>query len=182
MRKLRTAVLAGAAALLVAGAAEAATAKFKTMNVALPDGSVATVRYVGDVAPRIVVQPVDARTVAMPDPFLELERISAMMEAQSRAMWQRAAEMQRQAAAAPNGTVLVGGKPPAGTTVHYSYVSTTSNGTCTQTVEYRSDGSGKAPQVTQASAGDCGSARQDAPVVPAAANVSTQAGVPAKKT
>lgn len=170
MRKLPTALLAAAGLALTAGGAYAASERMKTMQVALPDGSVAQIRYSGDVAPRIRVVPVEAREVLAYDPFAEMERISAMMQARHAAMMREMAELQRHAATvAASGApgVVMTGNAPAGT--RYSYTVVTSNGNCTQRVEYRSDGSSAQPKVTQASSGDCSAVPKVAPIVPAAA-------------
>ena len=99
--------LIGAAVLaaLGAGVAPAATAKLHTMKVDAPDGSVVHVQYTGDVAPRVEIVPADAIADAsldpvdaqMADPLVQMERISAMMDAQMHAMMQRAALLQQQA-------------------------------------------------------------------------------------
>jgi hypothetical protein len=72
MRKLHKVLLAGAGALLIGGAALAASEKVHVLKVAMPDGSVAQVHYVGDVAPRVVVSSVPAELVALSagQPFL----------------------------------------------------------------------------------------------------------------
>jgi hypothetical protein len=178
MRKLRTAVLATAGTLLAATGAMAATAELHSMTVDLPDGAVAHIRYAGDLAPQVTVLPADARTIALVDPFAgmdaafaDLERVSAMMRQQSLAMVRRAAQLQRDAAPdAMPGTIAVSSDLPAGS-YHYSFVSTstTSNGNCTRTVEWRSDGSDRQPQVTRASSGDCDSVQRGQTIVPAAA-------------
>ena len=49
--------LAGIAAAAIAGTAIAAGSKSHVMNVPLPDGSVAHIQYVGDVAPKVTVEP-----------------------------------------------------------------------------------------------------------------------------
>ena len=70
--------------------------------------------------------------------------------------------MQRQAPAGSGsaGHVVVTGNMPAGSSYSYTMVSSSDGkASCTQTVEWRSDGSGKAPQVTRASSGDCGTAK-----------------------
>jgi hypothetical protein len=168
MPKLRTALIAGAATLLFAGAATAATAKFHTMQVSLPDGSTAQITYAGDVAPKVSFEPVDAQLAAFVDPFVAMEREMALMEQRHAAMMREVAAMQRQAAAQP-GQFVVTGNMPRGTSYSYTMVSSsTGNGTCTQTVEWRSDGSGKQPQVTRASSGDCGAVKSgegDKPVL-----------------
>src|SRR5690348_8036185 len=98
MRLMRTTILAGGAALLALGTAAYAADKLHTMNVALPDGSVAQISYTGDVAPTVAVAPPDAVPVAYADPFAELERMAASMEAQHRAMMQQVAAMEQAAA------------------------------------------------------------------------------------
>lgn len=202
MRKLHTALLAAAGLTLVAGAAHAA-GKLNTMNVALPDGSVAQIAYEGNVPPRISLVPI-AVTDPADDPFAELERISAMMQARHEAMMRQAAELQQQAqqqvlaaqrAGAPQaGQVVVSTNLPAGS-YSYTMVSTTTAGNgCTETVQWRSDGSTAEPQVTRTSAGDCSAVAKNGPAIPAAAPgrraapaipaavVEKQARLPAKST
>lgn len=204
MRKLHTALLAAGGLALAAGAAHAA-GKLNTLNVALPDGTVAQIAYEGNVPPRVSVVPVAAADPAG-DPFAEMERISAMMQARHEAMMRQVAEMQQRAqqqilAAQRSGTaptqpgqIVVSSNLPAGS-YSYTMVSTTTSGNgCTQRVEYRSDGSAKAPQVTKTSAGDCSAVQKDAPAIPAAAParraapaipaavVESQARLPAKST
>lgn len=176
MRKLHAALLAAGGLALAAGAAHAA-GKLNTMNVVLPDGRVAQIAYEGNVPPRVSVVPV-AETAG--DPFAEMERISAMMHARHEAMMRQVAQMQQQAqqqvlaaqrsgggAAQPGGTV-VSTNLPAGS-YSYTMVSTSSGNGCTQTVEWRSDGSAKEPQVTKTSAGDCSAVQKNTPAIPAAA-------------
>lgn len=170
MRFARTTILAGGAALLAVGTAAMAAEKLHTMNVALPDGSVARVEYTGDVAPRIAVRPAETVPVVYADPFAELDRMAAAMEARHQAMMQQVAAMEQAAAkagaGAPGEMTLVGNLP-AGT--HFTYVSsTTDEHGCTQTVEYRSDGTSPQPQVTRTSAGSCDKAVSDAPVAASA--------------
>lgn len=169
MRLTRTTILAGGAALLVAGTAAAAADKLHTMHVALPDGSVAQIEYSGDIAPKVTVEPVDVRTVAF-DPFAELDRMAAYVEAQHRVMMQQVQAMQQaamKAGTAEPGQLTVVGGLPAGT--HFSYVSSTTDANgCTQTVQYTSDGSSAQPKVTRTSAGNCDKATSDAPVAASA--------------
>ncbi|MDD3799679.1 MAG: hypothetical protein PHE36_10955 [Novosphingobium sp.] len=183
MRKLRMAFIAGVVAMSAAGAAVAATAHIHTMKVDLPDGSVAQIHYTGDVAPKVEVVPAAADDAVLafpaafagPDeaaffaPFARMDRIMAQMEQRHRAMLRQVAQMDAQAqnaaangAAAPAGLVMAG-TLPAGTSVHYSFYSS-SNGKdgCTRTVEWRSDGSDKQPQITRTSSGDCDSAKPSA--------------------
>jgi hypothetical protein len=185
MRKLHAALLAAGGAALVAGTAYAA-GKINTMNVALPDGSIAQIRYEGDVAPKVAIVPVEAGAndtfangTFANDPFAELERMSAMMQARHQAMMRQVAEMQqraqRQILAAQQGRgggqpgqIVVSTNAPAGS-YSFTSVTTTSAGGCTETVQYRSDGSGAEPKVTRASSGDCSAVSKNAPPVPAAA-------------
>lgn len=166
MRLTRTTILAGAAALLAAGTAAAAAETLHTMNVSLPDGSVAQIEYAGEVAPTVSVAPATAVPIALVDPFAEFERMAAYMEAQHQAMMRQAAAMEQaaaHAAAGAPGQVTVVGNLPAGT--HFTYLSSTTDANgCTQTVEYRSDGDGTQPEVTRTSAGSCDKATSDAPV------------------
>jgi hypothetical protein len=178
MRFTRTTILAGGAALLVAGTAAAAAEKLHTLNVSLPDGSVAQIEYTGDVAPKVSVVPAAAVPIAYADPFAELDRVAAYMEAQHRAMMQQVAAMEQAAAragAGAPGQVTVVGDLPAGT--HFTYVSSTTDANgCTQTVEYSSDGSGAQPKVTRTSAGSCDKATSDAPVQASAAKPAVPEG------
>ena len=166
MRFTRTTILAGGAALLFAGTAAFAAEEMHRMNVALPDGSVAQIEYAGDVAPKVTVQPANARTLVAMNPFAEFDRIAQQMEAQHAAMMRQMAEMQQAAAQAANaapGQMTVVGNLPAG--VHYSYVSTTTDANgCTQTVQYSADGSSDQPKVTRASSGNCDAVKPQGPV------------------
>ncbi|WP_395392030.1 hypothetical protein WBP07_14285 [Novosphingobium sp. BL-8A] len=180
--------LLGAAALAVlgAGVAEAATAKLHTMNVNAPDGSVVQVQYSGDVAPRIEVVPADQAQAARPvmaDPFAEMDRISAIMDARMNAMMQQAAmmqahaaQMQQQAVAQGDGQqgdgqqgmpgmVMVGDMPKGAHVTYYSS-STDANG-CTRSVSYSSDGSGTAPKMTQAASDSCEAVAPSTKAIPA---------------
>ncbi|MBV8915243.1 MAG: hypothetical protein JOZ05_19670, partial [Acetobacteraceae bacterium] len=170
--------LAGGAALLALGTAAVAADKLHRMQVALPDGSVAQIEYAGNVAPKVVVQPADAATLAAFDPFAGFDQIAAQLEAQQQAMMRQMVAMQQAAAQAANaapGQTLVANMPAG---VHYSYVSTTTDANgCTRTVQYSSDGSSAQPQVTQASSGNCDSVKPSGPVPAAAKAPSTDEGL-----
>ena len=168
MRLTRTSLLAGAAALLVAGTATAAAEKLHKMQVALPDGGTVHVEYAGDVAPKVTVD--QAEPQGAYDPFAELDRIALAMQARHQAMMQQMAAMQQAAAAGGDGSggIALVGNLPAG--AHVSYFSSTTDASgCTRTVQYSSDGSGAEPQVTRASAGNCDAAASEADPTPAAA-------------
>jgi hypothetical protein len=182
MRIPRKYLLGGVAVtLLAAGVAEAATAKLHTMKLDAPDGQVVEVHYTGDVAPQVRFVPAAQEQVApeqAADPFAEMERISAVMEAQMHAMMQRAALLQQTAASgAAQATpgFAVAGQMPKGMHVTYYSSSTDANG-CTRSVSYSSDGATAQPQVTHASSDACDAAAPDNAVTP----VKAVAPVPAK--
>lgn len=164
MRLMSKVLLGGLATAALAGTAVAAEHAVHVMNVAMPDGSVAKVRYVGDTPPQVRIVPVRAvpmMPVAMIDPgFAAMGRMMASMDAQADAMMRQAAMMQQMPATgnAPFQHADMK-KLPGGGTMSYSYVSTTSSGGCTQTVRATSDGSSDQPQVIRTSAGKCDGAK-----------------------
>jgi hypothetical protein len=74
MRTLATIILGGAGLLAADAAVAAGADKAHVMNVALPDGSVARIHDVGDVAPKVMV----ARAV----PVALFDRMAADMDRQ----------------------------------------------------------------------------------------------------
>src|SRR5690242_8690057 len=173
MRLMSKVLLGGLATAALAGSAVAAEHAVHVMNVAMPDGSVAKVRYVGDTPPQIRVVPVRVAPmmpVAMIDPgFAAMDRMMVAMDAQADAMMRQAAMLQQMPAGAPLQHADMRTVP--GGTVSYSYVSTTSSGGCTQTVRATSNGSSDQPQVIRTSAGTCDNAK----VTPAVADGVTPA-------
>lgn len=158
MRKLPAFAFAGIAAAL-AGTAIAAAPRTHVMNVPLPDGSVAHVEYVGDVAPKVTVQPrvmTDAAgpwTMSFPS-FAGFDRMIQQMQRQSQEMVQRAQQMARQPAGAAPHIAAYGNMPAGGTST--TVVSVSNNGvTCTRTTEVVSQGPGKPPKVTSSTNGHC---------------------------
>ena len=156
MRKVTKLLLAGAGALTLSGVAIAAADNHHIMNVVMPDGSVAQIHYVGNVAPQVVAVPA-AQTVAMADPFEMMDRISYEMDRRMDAMLQQASAM-AQAAPAANGQLseaALKSMPPG--TVSYSFTSYSSgNGaSCSQSVQVTSLGQNQAPKVERQSQGDC---------------------------
>jgi len=182
-------ILGGAAlALLGAGVAQAATAKLHTLQVNAPDGTVAEVHYTGDVAPQVQFVPATTQQIAMTDPFAEMERVSAMMDAQMQAMMQHAALMQQQAvtmqqtAQAGNATpgMTLVGTMPQGMHVTYTSSSTDAKG-CTRSVSYSSDGGSTQPKLTQAASDSCESAAPSEGVIQAKAQAPVVAKAPGVK-
>lgn len=162
MRKYRTAVLTGIAALAITGAGLAAGRDIHMMKVNLPDGSVARIEYKGDVAPNISIAPAFPTTpvgfVAPFDasPFGLFDRIAAMMDRQTEAMIHEVGALPAAPLSADGKLDLAAlGKLPPGT-VHYRFVSTSNgSGTCDRSIEVTSLGAGEAPRVVSSSSGDC---------------------------
>ncbi len=160
MRKLSAFMFGGIAAAAIAGGALAATGpKTHVIKVSLPDGSVASVEYVGDIAPKISIAPrrlasaFDPEAMAFPS-FAGFDRMIAQMQHQSDEMM---SEAQKQVPRPGDATPYIAsyGKMPAGeasTTV----VSISHDGaTCTRTTSIVSQGQGKAPKVTSSASGQC---------------------------
>ena len=163
--KLPYVALAGLGAAAIAGAALAARPQTHVMNVPLADGSTVRVEYVGDVAPKVTVDPgagdIDAADAggfaAMPS-FAGFDRMIAELNRQTQQMVRQAQDIARNSGAMAAGAapyVASYGNMPQGST-SYS-VTTVSNGrkSCTRTTEIVSQGVGKAPKVTSNSSGDC---------------------------
>lgn len=162
MRKLRTAVLTGIAALAVAGVGLAAARDTHTLKVDLPDGSVAPIEYRGDIAPKVTLAPVSyAMPVAFADgldstPFAALDHVAAELDRETAAMIHRAAQLQTPPMLAQHKLEMVAlGKLPAAI-VHYQIVSTAGgSGSCTRSVEMTSYGWDQKPGIISTSSGDC---------------------------
>lgn len=155
MRKALGLAVAGLGAVALTGAAAAASRESHTLNVPLPDGSIAHVEYVGNVAPRVTVSPA---AVAAPFPsFGMFDRSAFEMQRQMDVMMQQLGAIARApAASASRLNVASYGNAPAGSTS--ITVVTTSNGTtsCTRRTDVESLGPGKAPKVTSTQSGECG--------------------------
>jgi hypothetical protein len=172
MKKLPIVIVGGIAAAL-AGAAIAAAPKSHVMDVPLPDGSVAHVEYVGDVAPKVTVAPAplpgDLWTTGAFPGFGNFDRMIEQIDRQTAAMMRQVQQLERQPVGAPGMNVASYGNLPAG--ANSVSVVTVSNGgsSCTRTTEVVSQGPGKAPKVTNRVTGNCeGMAQPPAPPVPPA--------------
>ena len=162
MRKLPAFAFGGIAAAALAGTAIAAAPKSHVMDVPLPDGSIAHVEYVGNVAPKVTIAPrpyaeADGPWAMAFPSFAGFDRMMAEMQRRSDEMMRQAQQMSRQpAGAAPY--IASWGNMPAGQT-STTIVSVSNNGTtCTRTTEVVSQGPGKAPKVTSNASGQCGDA------------------------
>lgn len=158
MKKLSALALAGAT--VIAGTAIAASPKTHVMNVPLPDGSVARVEYVGDVAPKVTVapRPMGAAAAgewgAMFPSFAGFGGMFEQMERQSQEMARQAQQMARQPAGS-GSYVASYGDLPAGETSS-TIVTISNNGqTCTRSTHVMSQGPGKPPKVTSNVSGRC---------------------------
>ncbi len=186
MRLTRNAALAGIASLALAGAAWAADKPAKqpgmnVMEVALPGGGVATIRYSGE-APRVTVgragadalmgRHVAARFAAMDRIMVAMAHRAALMRAQMRRTF---AALEAEARGAPldgkglTWVSLPGFGPAAGIAlppgaVSYSSVTRISgNGSCTTSVQVTRSSADAEPQVVRRTSGDCDAAAVPAP-------------------
>jgi hypothetical protein len=156
MRIIPALFLAGFGSLALAGAASA-----NSMTVRLPDGTVETIDYSGDVAPQVSFGPPPGATAmpfrgTTPDPvFAQMQQISDRMDR----------DMARFFDAAMRGGPLAAvdiDNLPAG--VHsYSIVQTlTPNGVCTQSTEIVGGDQKARPQKISHVTGACGGAANNA--------------------
>jgi hypothetical protein len=163
VRKLPAFAFGGVAAAVLAGAAVAATPKTHKMDVSLPDGSVAHIEYVGDVAPKVTIAPRPYAAADAPwafPSFAGFDRMFEQMQRQSQEMIRRAQEMQRHPGAA-TPYIASWGDMPAGESSSTTVVSVSNGGaTCTRTTHMVSQGAGKPPKVTSNVSGQCGDAPQ----------------------
>ncbi len=162
MRKIRTAVLAGVAAVAAIGTALAASHGSHVMKVGLPDGRVDRIEYEGDIAPKITVAP--ASSVAPiawldpfePAPFALFDRIAADMYRQSDVMMRQVRALPLPAMAGDGKIELTALRSLPLGTVSYSFVSTINGkSTYSRSVQVTSVGSGEQPKVVSNSSGDC---------------------------
>lgn len=163
MRKAHAIVLGGLGAIALTSAAVAATRNTHTLDVPLPDGSVAKIEYVGDVAPKVTVTPAPL-SVGFPA-FEMFDRSMADMQRQIDAMVRQMNEVAAHpVSGAPGMNVAAYGNMPAGSSS--VTVVSTSNGTktCTRTTEVTSQGAGKPPKVVSNVSGECAAAPPAKPV------------------
>jgi hypothetical protein len=168
VRKLPLIALAGALSAALAGGAIAAKPQTHVMDYALPDGSVAHIEYVGNVAPKVTVAPAVGDDVmaplALPD-FAGFDRMIAEMQRRSQELARQAQEMARQAPVGKSPYIASFGNQPAGITSTSVISVSNGAGTCTRTTEVISQGPGKPPKVTSNVSGNCG-AEPAAPAKP----------------
>ncbi len=172
MRSNLKSILAGTAAVVGLAALTPALAGDTPhlMNVRMPDGSTAQIRYLGEVPPQIVVTPAPIEAVTPPfgpvavDPaFAAMQQISEMLDRQ-------ADMMLRQAAAMPALLQNGGAQLPPGMHVYSMSSTIGGNGVCMRSVQITYNGTAK-PQMVSHSEGNCGPAQ--------GSNVPTELNAPA---
>nr|WP_294510743.1 hypothetical protein [uncultured Rhodopila sp.] len=140
MRLSQTVLLAGAAALGMAGLANAQTSATHVMTVQLPNGAIEQILYSGDVPPQVVVVP---NAASFGSPFAALEQMSALMQRQAEAMLRSARAMAMQPMPVPMTEAAFGRVSPG-------------SGVCMRSVQITYAGNGERPHIVSNTAGDCG--------------------------
>ena len=154
MHKAYAIALAGLGAVMLTGAAAAASRDTHTLNVPLPDGSIAKVEYIGNVAPRVTIATAPAASPFAP--FDLFDRSAFDMSREIDAMMRDVDRITRQPLAGTQGlNVASYANAPAGSS-SVTIVST-SNGseTCTRRTDITSEGPGKAPKIVSSLSGNC---------------------------
>ncbi|HTI02562.1 MAG TPA: hypothetical protein VL752_16555 [Acidisoma sp.] len=178
MKRFRPLLLAGimtAGVTALAGYAYAGEGGLKTLILQLPGGSVQTIQLAGPTQPTMLIMPPAMPAaflapvmpavvpVAQQDPFAQVDRISAIMDAQAAAMMSAMNVMMTRGmpGAIPGPGSLVPaafGPLPPGDSASYSFISATSGGSggaCMESVQITAMGAGQAPKVVSRRAGDC---------------------------
>jgi len=170
VRKLPAIALAGAATVALAATALAASPKTHVMNVPLPDGSVARVEYVGDVAPKVTVAPGPVADIGRwaPMAFPSLGGFDQMMQ-QMQQQIRQVEQMARQPVGKAGVTPWIAGygNLPQGATSTTVVSHSNGGSSCTRTTQVFSRGEGKPPKVVSNVSGDCGPAAAPASTPPA---------------
>ncbi|HEX4183181.1 MAG TPA: hypothetical protein VHY34_07975 [Caulobacteraceae bacterium] len=184
MRAVPVVLLAGVAAIAVAGVAVAQIVKVHEVTVRLPDGGVEEIHYFGDVAPQVFVsRDIAAYPLAGADaayvnsPFAQLQWISAEMDREAAAMVRHADMLEAEALQGPDGLTQISADTlPAGTR-GISYVSTvTSDGVCVRSMQITSTGDGHKPRVLTRTSGQCGNSGKSTATSRAASHGSKSLG------
>jgi hypothetical protein len=146
MRNIKALLIAGissAAIVGFAGLANAESPTVHTMTVQLPGGGVETIRYTGDVAPKIMVAPAGtAMPVAFMPTFAAFDQIAARMDRQMASMMQQVRAMPMMAMPDMNQLMQAAAR--------------NGGGFCAQSVSITSTGNGQPAKVVSHSVGNCG--------------------------
>lgn len=154
--KLATAsILAGVAALALAGSAYAGAQGLHRMTVKTPDGGVATIEYSGDVAPRVTIGEAPMRTGAFgaAAPFAAFDRISAAMNREMDVLLRQANMMALPFASVDPLFDATLNAAPAGHAQGW-FARAGTSGFCMRSVEITQSGNAR-PHVVSHSAGNC---------------------------
>jgi hypothetical protein len=158
--KLAAFAFAGVAAVALVGTAMAAGPKTHKLDIPLPDGSIAHVEYVGEIAPRVTIAP--RHFADVPSPWALPVTSYGGFEKIIDEMNRRMDDMMREAHSAvrqPMGTVpyvASFGKVPPGETATTIVTVSNGTGTCTRTTHVESQGKSGPPKVTSNLTGQCG--------------------------
>jgi hypothetical protein len=128
------------------------------LNVRLPNGQVEQIRYIGDVAPTVVLAPDAAMAPGFGpgSPFAMMERMSAEMDRQAAALFHEVDAMPMNAGVIP---------------------AMSGPGVCMHSVQVTYMGDGRAPHVVSQTSGNCGAVHgSTAPVMLPSAPVPRRAG------
>jgi hypothetical protein len=165
MQIMRTVLVAGVAAIALAGASGLALAQGSdshVLTVQLPNGAVEQIRYTGDVPPQIILAP---QAEQIGSPFAMLERLSAEMDRQAAVMFQAMDTLAAQPFPGNLTEAGMGGLPDGALST--SIVSTRSgSGVCSRSIEVTYTGHGQ-PKVVSQTSGDCGAQRMVPAELPA---------------
>ncbi|RZK03861.1 MAG: hypothetical protein EOO76_01155 [Novosphingobium sp.] len=172
MPRFQAALLAGAAILTSATAAQAADPQWHTTIVEMPDGSDIEIQYVGDIEPRVrvampVVQgasPAAVEAEGTPIAYGGIPRARRMIQPPAPGVSQYAPQYAAPSAplSAPPQFVIAGDQPK-GSTYEYTLITTGTDGkVCSQRTEWTSQGKNKEPRVKRVDSGE-GCAGQIAP-------------------
>ena len=158
MQNMRTVVLAGIAALALAGTAYAAAQRpvLHTMTVKTPDGGVATIEYSGNVAPKVTfgTVPMQASFFGAASPFADIDRISAAMNREMGALLRQANMLAVPFATAnPLYNATLNGAPARNARSWFARAG--ASGFCMRSVEITRNGTSK-PKIVSHSTGNCG--------------------------
>ena len=160
MRKLPATAIAALCVTALSGAAAAAHRSSHVIEIPLPDGSSAHVEYVGDIAPKVTIEPAsspDSDFAEMPV-FARFDPMIAQMNRESEAMMRSAQQMAEGHATGAEPLVASFGSAPAGMTSTTIVSFSNGGGTCTRTTEAVSQGPRKPAKVTSLVTGNCSAA------------------------
>ena len=167
MRKLPA--IAAIFAATIAGTAVAASRNSHVIEVPLLDGSTARVEYVGNVAPKVSIEPQEASAgdwLSLPQ-FASFDEMMAEMNRDSVAMMRQAQQIAGRPPAVGNSPYVASfGKIPEGMTSETVVSYSNGSQTCTRTTETVSQGPNKPPRVTSRVSGNCAATANPEPSAP----------------